>query len=258
MKGHVLLLAISASLMSPAAAQDAKPCNPCEFRISQNVAEGLLIHRVDPDFPADAGSSGLWGQVGVRFFIDKQGRAVGVSGLNDQSIQTSFNPRVMDAAEKAVRQWFFKPYLLNGEPIEVESLVRLPYNFSPQNPSQSETPKAAPPLPSSPSPAPSPTPEAGPKPMKIRVSPGVAESLVAHKVQPIYPKEAKEKRIEGDVVIKIVIGRDGEVKSLKPSHGESILMKAAMEAVQQWKYRPYLLDGQPVEVESQVRISFHL
>jgi len=244
-------------LTSTVSAQNDTACNPCQFRINQTVTERLLIHRVDPEYPADVRSAGLWGQVGVRFVIDKQGRTVGV-GVNDQSTQTSFDQRVTDAAVKAVRQWVFKPYLLNGEPKEVESFVRLPYNFSRQNPSQSETPKAASPLPSSPSPAPSPTPEAGPKPMKLRVSPGVAESLISHKVQPKYPREAKEKRIEGDVVIKIVIGRDGEVKSLEGSHGESILMQAAMEAIRQWKYKPCLLDGQPVEVESQVKISFHL
>lgn len=92
----------------------------------------------------------------------------------------------------------------------------------------------------------------------MRVSQGVTQGMVLSKVQPIYPVDAKAARIQGSVVIGVVIGKDGNIQSERLVSGHPLLAPAAMDAVKQWKYRPYLLNGQAVEVDTQVTINFTL
>ena len=96
------------------------------------------------------------------------------------------------------------------------------------------------------------------KPMRLRVSSGVAEGLKIHDEQPIYPPEAKLKKIQGDVVLRATIDTKGNIIDLQPVQGASILVKASMDAVKNWKYRPYLLNGEPVEVETTIKVQFHM
>lgn len=94
--------------------------------------------------------------------------------------------------------------------------------------------------------------------MKLRVSSGVADGLKVHDVVPIYPFEAREAHIQGDVILQATIGKDGMIHNLKALSGHPVLVKAAMGAVEQWRYRPYILKGNPVEVETTIKILFHL
>jgi protein TonB len=96
------------------------------------------------------------------------------------------------------------------------------------------------------------------KARKLRISPGVAEGLLIKKVPPHYPPEAKEKRITGIVILEFTVDRSGNVQGLKVLSGDPILARAAAEAVQQWKYRPYLLNGEPVEIETTAKFTFRL
>ncbi|MGC2696216.1 MAG: energy transducer TonB [Candidatus Angelobacter sp.] len=113
---------------------------------------------------------------------------------------------------------------------------------------------------SSPSPTSTPTPaaESPKRPQKIRVSSGVAEGLLLHKVDPKYPREAKKEHIQGTVLLEITIDRQGNVANMKVVQGDPTLADAAMDAVKQWKYKPYILNGEPIEVETVVRIIFHM
>jgi protein TonB len=96
-----------------------------------------------------------------------------------------------------------------------------------------------------------------PPPVKrIRVSAHVAEANLIHDVQPQYPPEAGRERIEGRVVLLAVIGTDGTVKDLRLESGPSVLAQAAIDAVKQWRYKPYLLNGSPVEIDSRITINF--
>ena len=85
----------------------------------------------------------------------------------------------------------------------------------------------------------------------------VKVSLV-HRVEPIYPDDARQARVEGAVVLHIIIGIDGSVKSLKILQGPPSLVPAAAEAVRQWRYKPYLVDGKPTEVDTTVTVNFAL
>jgi periplasmic protein TonB len=106
-------------------------------------------------------------------------------------------------------------------------------------------------------PLPPKTPE--PTPVKrVRVASGVAEANLIHDVPPQYPPEAGRERIEGTVVLLAVIGTDGKVEDVEVESGLPILAQAAIEAVKQWRYKPYLLNGAPVEIDSRITINFTL
>ena len=98
----------------------------------------------------------------------------------------------------------------------------------------------------------------GSRPQRVRVSQGVTQGMVISKVPPSYPADAKAARIQGSVVIAVIIGKEGNVQNERLISGHPLLAPAAMDAVKQWKYRPYLLNGNAVEVDTQVRVNFAL
>jgi protein TonB len=105
------------------------------------------------------------------------------------------------------------------------------------------------------------TPVAVPKvatPQRVRVSQGVSAGLLIRKVNPNYPPLARQARIQGQVLLQAEISKDGSIQNLRLISGHPMLAPAAIEAVKQWKYKPYLLNGEPVEVETQVQVNFTL
>ncbi len=105
------------------------------------------------------------------------------------------------------------------------------------------------------------TPTAVPKvatPQRVRVSQGVSQGLLIHQVKPSYPPLARQARIQGTVVLQAVIGKDGAIQNLKVVSGHPMLAPAALEAVKQWKYKPYYLNGEPVEVDTTINVNFTL
>jgi TonB family protein len=95
-------------------------------------------------------------------------------------------------------------------------------------------------------------------PGRVRISSGVAVGLLMDKVPPQYPDGAKQARIQGQVVLRAEIDKDGNIEKLTTVSGDPLLAPAALEAVKQWKYKPYLLNGQPVNVETEVIVNFTL
>jgi len=95
-------------------------------------------------------------------------------------------------------------------------------------------------------------------PQRVRVSSGVQSGLLVRKVNPTYPPLARQARIQGVVILQAQISKDGNIENLQLISGHPMLAPAAIEAVKQWKYKPYLLNGEPVEVETQVQVNFTL
>jgi TonB family protein len=95
-------------------------------------------------------------------------------------------------------------------------------------------------------------------PQRVRVSAGVAEKLLVKRVNPDYPKDLRKQRIQGMVALGVRISKDGDVIDVKLVSGEPALAQLAINAVKQWKYKPFLLNGQAVEVETQVLVNFTL
>ncbi len=86
----------------------------------------------------------------------------------------------------------------------------------------------------------------------------VMEGNLIRRVQPEYPALAKQARIQGTVVLRAVIDREGAIQDLQVISGHPLLVQAAINAVRQWRYRPFYLNDQPVEVETQVTVNFSL
>ena len=91
----------------------------------------------------------------------------------------------------------------------------------------------------------------------IRISQMAAGSLI-HRVQPEYPEIARQARIQGAVQLRAIISRAGTIQNLTVESGAPMLIPSALKAVRQWRYRPYLLNGEPVEVDTQITVNFTL
>jgi protein TonB len=104
-------------------------------------------------------------------------------------------------------------------------------------------------------PVPPPPPPSAPKIVHVsHMEPGA----LIHQVQPVYPAAAKITHTQGTVQLAAIIGRDGSIQDLRVVSGHPLLAQAAVDAVRQWRYRPYILNGQPVEVETQISVNFTL
>jgi protein TonB len=90
------------------------------------------------------------------------------------------------------------------------------------------------------------------------ISSGVMEGMLINRVLPVYPAPARAMHIAGRVELQATISRDGTIDHLRVADGPMLLQAAALEAVRQWRYRPYLLNGEPVEVETTINVDFKL
>jgi protein TonB len=99
-----------------------------------------------------------------------------------------------------------------------------------------------------------------PKPVlqTLNISQGVSQGLVMKKVQPVYPRNALTMHVEGTVQLMATISKTGDIGTVKVLTGPPQLTGAAVDAVKQWKYKPYLLNGEPVEIQTQVTVVFKL
>jgi TonB family protein len=92
----------------------------------------------------------------------------------------------------------------------------------------------------------------------ISVPPDKMAATILSKTTPVYPVEAKKARIQGIVKLEAVIGKTGEVEQLKVVSGPDGLQKSALDAVHQWKYKPFLLNGDPVDVKTTISVFYSL
>jgi protein TonB len=93
---------------------------------------------------------------------------------------------------------------------------------------------------------------------RVRISQGVTQGMVLRKVEPVYPKIALSAHVTGAVLLNAIIGKDGSIAELHVISGHPMLVQAAIDAVKQWHYRPYLLNGEPVEVETNITVTFEI
>jgi protein TonB len=102
------------------------------------------------------------------------------------------------------------------------------------------------------------SPQEQTKPRRVRVSSGVAQRLLVNRLHVEYPKDARKQRIQGMVTLSISIDTNGDVTDARLISGHPALAQAAIDAVKRLKYKPFLLDGQAMEVETQVQVNFTL
>lgn len=236
-------------VLSMAAAQSS---TPRRVRVSQSVEEGLILNKVKPVYPPLARQAHIQGTVILKVLINKSGDVENMQLF-------SGHPMLAPAALDAVKQWKYKPYLLNGEPVEVETRVSVNFRLPEMRAVEGvvgDAPGGN--LPDAPSAPRSNLPVDPDRPGVVRVAQGEMAEFLISKVPPEYPAVPKRARIQGTVVLRIDVDKEGNVSNIQLISGHPLLAPAAIDAVKQWKYKPYLLNGKPVEVETQVRVNFTL
>src|SRR5215471_11056437 len=197
-----------------------------------------IVKSVRATYPSAAQEKQIQGQVLLKLSVSEKGEVQAVEVVRG-------DPILAEAALKAAKQWKFKPFVKNGKAIAVTTQIPFDFAFSDrvEDAKTTKDGKAA--------------PDADVH-NRVRVSEGVVEGNIVHRVTPVYPQEAKQKRIEGRVLLRAVIDNKGRVVDLKPISGPKELIPASIGAVEQWRYRPYILNGEPVEVETTVTVNFQL
>jgi len=90
----------------------------------------------------------------------------------------------------------------------------------------------------------------------VKLDPQVTKDSLVHRVEPVYPEEARKQGIQGAVVLEVHIGRDGAIQDVKVISGQVLLANAAIAAVKQWRFRPHKVQGQPVEMQTKITLNF--
>jgi periplasmic protein TonB len=91
---------------------------------------------------------------------------------------------------------------------------------------------------------------------RVRISQGVIAGMVIYRVEPEYLLLARQARIQGEVVMTAIISKEGTIENLQVVSGHPLLLQAALNAVKQWRYRPFMVSGEPVEVETKITATF--
>jgi len=250
MKSHLVASLILISLSSLAWAFPQETTSPRDVSSAQMADQ--IVKKIAPVYPAEARRARIQGTVVLKVEISK-------SGDVEQIQLVSGHPMLAPAAIDSVKQWKYKPYLLNGDPIDVETRVTVNFTLAENPPAagvMGDAPGGAPS--SEPSGIVSNAPLDADRPGVVRLSQGVMSGLVVTKVPPDYPPDAKKARIQGTVVMRLDVDKEGNVSNIQLVSGHPLLAPAAIDAVKQWKYKPYLLNGAPVEVDTQVTVNFTL
>jgi TonB family protein len=189
------------------------------FNPPAGVARPVLIAA---PYPADAGS-GVNDTVRVSFDVDENGVPINFRG------QSGANPKLESEAIGILSGWRFQPGTKDGKPVTASATFDLNHGAGDATGGRA-----------------------------IRIGSEIAAGNLIDKVTPGYPPEAKAGRLQGVVTLAVRIGKDGHVVNATVISGDPILAQAALDAVRQWLYRPTLLNGNPVEVDTQVDVNFTL
>lgn len=95
-------------------------------------------------------------------------------------------------------------------------------------------------------------------PTRIKVGGNVQSASLVRQVQPVYPQIAKTAHVSGTIILHAIIAKDGTIQELQYVSGPALLMKSAMDAVHEWRYKPTMLNGEPVEVDTTIQVVFTL
>jgi TonB family protein len=191
-------------------------------QVAGGVMAASVVSQAPPVYPPIAKAAHVSGVVVLRALISKVGTV--------ENLQVVSGPQMLrSSAMDAVKMWTYKPYLLNGEPVEVETTVNVNFSFGDEGPAPSGA---------------------------VRVSGATMQGMLVSQATPVYPADAKEQHIFGAVVLKAVISKEGTIAGLQVVSGPKELMKSAIDAVKQWTYKPYLLNGEPTEVVTTITVNY--
>ena len=230
----------------------AAPGGPA--RISAAVVAGMALSKPDPVYPAEAKAAHVQGAVILHAIISKQGAIEKLEVI-------SGNGMLVNSARDAVSQWTYKPYLLNGQPVEVETSITVNYTFG-------DSTNVVGPVP--------PADEAS---NGVRqVGGGVTGPVVIYQPEPEFTKEAKKAKVQGVVTVSLVVDEHGQPQNVHIVRGMGIgpdgrpdpklkkaarkaadgMNQSAVDAVKQYKFKPAMENGRPVAVYLNVEVNFEI
>jgi TonB family protein len=209
--------------------QDVPPPKLPEFKL-----EPVTISNVA--YPLQAREEKIEGEVVASLWVSNTGDVTNVRAFKG-------DPLLAKAVEETASKWKFKPVMRGDTAITVNATTSFRFVLSDDDQRVNGV-----------------VPEIGParQPTRVRVSQGVSAGLLVYRVQPEYPIEARYARIQGQVVLRAVISKDGSIEGLTLISGHPMLAPAAIDAVKQWRYKPYLLMSNPVEVDTEILVNFTL
>lgn len=196
---------------------------PSRVSVPWTLVRPNLLNESAPALPPLARQAHIAGDVTVRIVIAPDGSVREVRLV-------SGHPLLAQAALDHVRQYRFREMMLSGKPVENETEVTIPFS----------------------------TKEAGVMPRRVTVGGSVQQALLVHRVEPVYPPLARQARIQGVIRLRALLAEDGSVKGITLDSGHPLLVQAAIDAVKQWRFKPTLLNGQPIEVVTQLEVPFQL
>lgn len=179
-------------------------------------------------FPSDLGAFEIDDTISLVVTVSPDGKVEKVKAVGGKV------PLLKDAAEKTVKQWAFEPYAVNGAPVRLRTHINFHFNntLDTYHDAGGNTP--------------------------VRLDENASHALLLKSIPPQYPPDARASRIQGQVRLRMIIGKDGHVKRLHVISGHPLLAQAAFNAVRQWTFKPYTVNGVPAEVDTPVTVSFTL
>jgi TonB family protein len=191
-------------------------------------------------YPEEAREQKIQGEVVVKIHVSETGDV-------ESAELVSGDPILGKSAVDAAKKWKFKPFIKNGKPVKASTKLPFDFAFSEKIMEKGATADGS---------AKSYT-AAGPI-QSVQIAGEVSRGLLIYQVAPVYPDDARRAHIEGVVILAATINKDGIISDLGLISGHKMLVPAAIGAVQQWRYKPYLLNGSPVAVQTEIRVNFQL
>jgi TonB family protein len=222
-------------------AQRGQGTAPVPVRVSGGVMAGRILTKTTPVVPKEALCAHVRGPGVLHAVIGEDGR---IEELHAISGPEMLRKSYIDA----VRQWTYQPYLVDGVAVPVETTITLNIQFGAPPADCGQMGAYSWPA------VPSFRPAGG----AAQISGGVMEKQILERIQPVYPPIARAAHVSGSVVLRATIGKDGMVERLEVVSGPEMLRASAMEAVRHWVYKPYLLNFEPVEVETMITVNYRI
>lgn len=196
------------------------------------TTETLRHHRISgalPVYPEAATMAGIQGAVSLYVKVDEQGNVSGVESWAGNK------PVLARAAVLAVKRWKYRPVLIEDEPFAFSGEVVFTFRLGKR----------------------AQVSEGGNSPVPLLACMASTDGLL-YSVSPEYPRAAKIAHVSGDVVLEMVINKQGRVEDVKATSGHPLLIQSAIDAVRQWRYRPYMAGHEAIAVQAHVVVKFHM
>jgi TonB family protein len=205
---------------------------PVNFHLSP-LDHPVPVKTVKPRYPDIAQDNEIQGQVSIKVHVTERG------DVDEVQLVSSTNHSLEKAAMDAVRQWKFRPAVRDGKPISSWTVISTDFAFSDKIHDENIS-------------------AAGTSSNSVVLPSKLAQGNLIHSVAPVYPPNARGAHVSGAVTMSALISKEGKVTNIKVISGSPLLINSAVGAITQWRYRPYIQNGQPVEVKTEITVIFSL